>query len=61
MMCSMIYIYMYLHTHEQILGFPPLEAVQSKLTAHPLYLGALLRRAGVWVEFPHSSTKKAVA
>lgn len=52
---------MYLHTHEQILGFPPLEAVQSKLTAHPLYLGALLRRAGVWVEFPHSSTKKAVA
>jgi hypothetical protein len=51
---------MYLHAHKKILRLSLVKAVVGELPARPLNLGALLRRAVVGVELPHSSAQEVV-
>jgi hypothetical protein len=44
----------YLHSKEEVLGLLTLEAVAGEVLAHPVDLGALLRRASVRVELPQT-------
>ena len=52
--------FVYLHLHEEVLRFPPLEAVLSELPAHPLDLSALRRRTELSIKLPDSPAEEVI-